>query len=365
MSKDEGGNVTSYTYDDGDRMLTAGGVGYAYDNNGNQTGRGADTFGWDYENRLISATVNGTSVSYTYRGDGLRHSKTVGSNTISLRAEALEAEAYTWDVNRGLPVVLQDGAYTYVYGLGLISQTDNSGNQSYFLGNGLGSTEALVDGSGNVIATYKYDVYGAVRSSSGSGSTEYRFTGQQDDADIGYTYLRARYYDQATGRFLSKDPWRGRVSLPATQHHYAYSANDPVNWRDPRGLDYVDVNITVGAGLGVTFGLMFSNEKGTYVYAGAGFTTPGPSASVTFSGSDPATGWNVAVQLASVGAGQAGWTFAPNGGLFGEWGAGTPGGSLTVFYSAPWEDFQSMMIGLGVIDPFPYIMSQGVCRRNR
>ncbi|MGQ9675203.1 MAG: RHS repeat-associated core domain-containing protein [Chloroflexota bacterium] len=215
MSKDEGGNVTSYTYDNGDRMLTAGGVGYAYDNNGNQTGRGADTFGWDYENRLISATVNGTSVSYTYRGDGLRHSKTVGSNTISLRAEALEAEAYTWDVNSGLPVVLQDGAYTYVYGLGLISQTDNSGNQSYFLGNGLGSTEALVDGSGNVIATYKYDVYGAVRSSSGSGSTEYRFTGQQDDADIGYTYLRARYYD------------------PQTLHSYLYTAADPINAVDP------------------------------------------------------------------------------------------------------------------------------------
>ena len=93
-------------------------------------------------------------------------------------------------------MVLQDGSQSYVYGLGgLVSQTDGSGNQSYFLGNGLGSTEALTDGSGNVAATYKYDVFGAVRGGTGSGPTEYRFNAQQDDATVGYTYMRARYYD--------------------------------------------------------------------------------------------------------------------------------------------------------------------------
>lgn len=61
-----------------------------------------------------------------------------------------------------------------------------------------GSTEALVDGSGNVVATYKYDVYGAVRSRGGNGDTEYRFTGQQDDADIGYISLRAIYFNTCT-----------------------------------------------------------------------------------------------------------------------------------------------------------------------
>ncbi len=39
--------------------------------------------------------------------------------------------------------------------------------QTYFLANGLGSTEALTDGDGDVVATYKYDVFGAVRSSTG------------------------------------------------------------------------------------------------------------------------------------------------------------------------------------------------------
>ncbi len=113
--------------------------------------------------------------------------------------------ACIWDVASSLPVVVQDDIYTYGHGLGLISQTDTNGVQSYFLGNGLESTEALTDGAGNVAATYKYDVFGAVRSSTGTGSTEYRFTGQQTDDETGLVYLRARYYALTQGRFTTRD----------------------------------------------------------------------------------------------------------------------------------------------------------------
>lgn len=225
------GATTSYTYDNGDRMTTAGGVTYTYDNNGNQTARGADTYTWDTENRLTGATVAGTTVSAAYRGDGLRHSRTIGAATTT----------YTWDVASGLPVVLQDGSFSYVYGLGLISQTDNAGTQTYFLGNGLGSTEVLTDASGVVVATYKYDAFGAVRSSTGSASTEYRFTGQQDDTALSLTYLRARYYDPATGRFLSKDPWPGTTASPSSQHSYGYVGGNPLNAVDPSGFVKVEV----------------------------------------------------------------------------------------------------------------------------
>ncbi len=37
-------------------------------------------------------------------------------------------------------------------------------------------------------------------------STNWQFTGEQRDADSSLYYLRARYYDPATGRFLSRDP---------------------------------------------------------------------------------------------------------------------------------------------------------------
>jgi hypothetical protein len=80
-------------------------------------------------------------------------------------------------VATALPVVLQDGVNTYVYGLGrrLISQTDAAGAQTYLLGDGLGSTAALTDGSGAVTATLGYDAFGAVRSTTGTAATEYRF----------------------------------------------------------------------------------------------------------------------------------------------------------------------------------------------
>jgi hypothetical protein len=58
--------------------------------------------------------------------------------------------SYTWDVAAGLPVVLQDSdGNSYVYGLDLISVTDNSSVQTYFLYDGLGSTTKLADADGD------------------------------------------------------------------------------------------------------------------------------------------------------------------------------------------------------------------------
>ena len=41
-------------------------VSYAWDNNGNLTGRGSDTFAWDYEDRMTSATVNSSTTTFAY-----------------------------------------------------------------------------------------------------------------------------------------------------------------------------------------------------------------------------------------------------------------------------------------------------------
>jgi RHS repeat-associated protein len=59
--------------------------------------------------------------------------------------------------------------------------------------------------SGNVVASYRYDEFGAIRSQTGSSANYWLFTGEQVDAS-GLQYLRARYYDQATGRFIGRDP---------------------------------------------------------------------------------------------------------------------------------------------------------------
>jgi RHS repeat-associated protein len=66
------------------------------------------------------------------------------------------------------------------------------------------STANLTDG-GNGVDAYTYDVFGTVRSQSGSSDNPWLFTGEQVDS-TGLQYLRARYYDPAIGRFLSQDP---------------------------------------------------------------------------------------------------------------------------------------------------------------
>ena len=80
------------------------------------------------------------------------------------------------------------------------------------------------------------------------------FTGAGDPtASGGYTYLRNRWYDPATGRFLTQDP----IGLAGGTNLYAYAGNNPVAYADPYGLcasgpDSIQVEVTVDCGDGTT-----------------------------------------------------------------------------------------------------------------
>lgn len=69
-----------------------------------------------------------------------------------------------------------------MYGLDLISRTDDQGEQEYYLYDGLGSVTDLTDDYGDVVDGYTYDVFGAIRSQAGSSPNEFTFTGEQVDA---------------------------------------------------------------------------------------------------------------------------------------------------------------------------------------
>ena len=139
-------NATSYTYDRADRILSVGSVTYTVDANGNLTTRGSDTFAYDQANRLTSATAGGTTSTYVYDGDGKQTARTVGTNpTVN----------YVYDVNGSLPVILTDGTFKYVYGIGLTYCVDTSGNVQVYHTDGLGSVRAITDGSRNVAQTYQ------------------------------------------------------------------------------------------------------------------------------------------------------------------------------------------------------------------
>lgn len=153
------------------RITDLEGTTYDYDDNGNLTDRGSDTFAWDHENRMTESVVGGVTTTYEYNGAGIRTSRTVAGNTID----------YVWDTAGALPVVLDDGTYRYVYGLDLIPAIEADDTEHYRLYDGLGSVTEVTDSGGSTEASYRYDVFGAVRSSSGSSALEWLFTGEQYD----------------------------------------------------------------------------------------------------------------------------------------------------------------------------------------
>ena len=131
---------------------------------------------------------------------------------------------YVLDPAAGLTQVLQETtagqATSYLYGHDLLAQSD-SGTWAYHVNDELGSVRQLVDPAGEVQRAQSYDPFGNLLSASGSAGSAYGYTGEQEDASTGLVFLRARYYQPETGRFVSKDPWPGNMWHPcSSEQHY-------------------------------------------------------------------------------------------------------------------------------------------------
>lgn len=231
-------STISYTYDAGDRLLSAGTTAYTYDNNGNRIGmneaNGTTSYGYDAAGRLTGVSLPGsTSLTFAYDGDGNRVGKSVTSGNTT------ESTDYVWDVSAGLPQALIEtdaqGTALSLYGLQRISTTGPAGGQTYYQYDGLGSVRGLSDSSGTTVSTYSYDAFGEPDVTTGFVDNDFLFTGEQMDPETGLIYLRARYYDPETGRFISKDPFTGFASVPPSLNRYTYGYNNPVRFTDPSG----------------------------------------------------------------------------------------------------------------------------------
>ena len=99
----------------------------------------------------------------------------------------------------------------------------------------MGSNIVSTDDDQNVLARYEYDVFGAIRSETGTSDNTRKFTGKEFDADSNLYYYGARYYDPYIGRFTQRDPIGDGVNW------YAYVANNPLRFIDPTGLGLWDV----------------------------------------------------------------------------------------------------------------------------
>jgi|GEM_PF-6605013 len=144
-------------------------------------------------------------------------------------------------------------------------------NTVYYHHDGLGSTVALTDSTGNVVESYTYDVYGqpSILSATyhllptSSVTNRFLFTGREYLADLALYDYRHRFYSPSLGRFLQTDPIRFDAE---DVNLYRYVGNNVVCKIDPNGnmaqliaaawvLNLMK-NAAVGATVGFTTGLL-------------------------------------------------------------------------------------------------------------
>jgi len=107
--------------------------------------------------------------------------------------------------------------------------------QCVYLYDGHGSVVGLANESGKVTDTYCYDAFGNLLKSTGTTANNYMYCSEQFDETTGLYYLRARYMDTATGRFISQDSYAGSIDAPVSLHKYLYANPNPVMYSDPSG----------------------------------------------------------------------------------------------------------------------------------
>jgi RHS repeat-associated protein len=231
------------TFDANDRLTSD-----TYDANGNTTASGSNTYGYDFENRLI--TENGTAVTIVYDGDGNRVAKTVGGATTRYLVDDRNLTGYAQVLEEITNGTVQR---VYTYGLNRSSQSQASGT-SFYGYDGHGNVRILTDTTGAVTDRYDYDAFGNIISQTGSTPNVYLYSGEQVDANLGLYYLRARYYLPATGRFSTSDPVDGNFFRPLSLHRYIYGSANPISNIDPSGqqeltLEGIDIAVAIQATL--------------------------------------------------------------------------------------------------------------------
>ena len=213
-------NPAANTYDLANQFNAFGSSTFQYDNNGNLTSDGVNTYTWSARNQLVA--INGAvTASFIYDAEGRRVSKSINGVTTQY---LYDGQNVVQELQGGSPSanLLTIGTDQY------FMRTDSTGSY-VFLTDALGSTIALTDLTGAIQTTYTYDPFGNVTIGGASNANPYQFTGRENDR-TGLYYYRARYYSPALQRFISPDP-------AETEPSYVYAGNDPVMYGDPSG-DY-------------------------------------------------------------------------------------------------------------------------------
>jgi RHS repeat-associated protein len=235
--RDHGGSYTT-----GNRITAFNGCTYGTDYDGNVTSRSYAaapcpnqnlTFTWTADNRLASfAVAGGASVTLDYDAFGRLVRRSVNGSPRSY---------FLWDGDNLLAELDGTAAgkvaeYSW-YGLDNLHAIVREAFAHHAETDALGNVRALTNLTGLVTRTNTYDEWGRLIAATDTAlgdSARVRWKGALwlgPDAEL--YYMRNRWYEPWTGRFLSEDP----ADLDAGLNLYSFAEADPVGGVDPFGLD--------------------------------------------------------------------------------------------------------------------------------
>jgi RHS repeat-associated protein len=235
-SYDQVGNRTDSNarfYANTNRYRFFAGDSLQYDAEGNLTARLRTGYTqrlyWNALNQLDSVVTNGSKVSYTYSGFGVRVRRTAGAaSTISI----YDGDDLLLEANGSNTV---EREFLHYPGIDL-PHSVRIGTTTYFYAmEQPGHVVGLATGASTVSQRYRYSPWGEVEQDSGGVTQPLRFMARELDGGTGMYYVRNRWYSPRLARFVSEDP----IGLGGGINQSSYVSNDPMNRLDPFGLTWV------------------------------------------------------------------------------------------------------------------------------
>lgn len=262
------GQSTAYTYNNIDQLIvytanTGQTKTQKYDTNGRLIVDGAgNNYAYDLVGKLLSVQGAAGATNYTYYPTELLATRTSKTSTVGMYYDNLQQAINT----------TQNGALTHFLMVGSKRFASYCGNAApFYYGTNRRQDTVLgcnlaQGGGATLVGSASYAAYGPETDMSVGMDASNNFAWNQEykDVDNDLVYLRARFYDPATMRFISRDSKR-------LDNRYSYCSGDPVNNVDPSGHD--DLAIGIGAGVGAVAAIALTYAAITYGPAIIAFLT--------------------------------------------------------------------------------------------